>query len=413
MNKRSRKGARLIVTLEKLLIQLLDKLDISPTMYQRAIERYTSVASHLDEKGIDCTIYPQGSFALGTVVRPFRNDKDQAYDIDVVYLYNGNKSTLSPQGFFCSMSKTIEDYAIAHGVTFDEYDRCVTLTYADINEIGLEMDIVASVPEDADTINKIEQMGVASDKAKEAIAIAVKAVGTCQSRWCWSNPKGYKMWFDEINAPFANVTSLSERTRIFETNRTVYASIEQVPQQLERTSLQRVIQILKRHRDVFYNRCKCSDKKPTSAIITTLAARVAMKMPPYTPFIDLLNNVVSQLSSYENLTSDSYGYEYNNHKNDSLISKKEQKWELLNPVNPFDNYMDSWTNEHARLFFRWLKDLKGIFPTSQRLDTDTANEMLVRSSLGFSISNNSSVSNAASAYKVTTITPVKPWGRNV
>lgn len=98
------------MTLEKLLIQLLDKLDISPTMYQRAIERYTSVASHLDEKGIDCTIYPQGSFALGTVVRPFRNDKDQAYDIDVVYLYNGNKSTLSPQGFFCSMSKTIEDY---------------------------------------------------------------------------------------------------------------------------------------------------------------------------------------------------------------------------------------------------------------------------------------------------------------
>lgn len=42
-------------------------------MYQLAIERYTSVASHLDEKRIDYTIYPQGSFAFGTVVRPFRN----------------------------------------------------------------------------------------------------------------------------------------------------------------------------------------------------------------------------------------------------------------------------------------------------------------------------------------------------
>jgi TRAP-type uncharacterized transport system substrate-binding protein len=73
-------------TLDKrfFLESLSDVIDISPSNYDLAVKRYNSVASYLQTRNIDADFYVQGSFRLGTVIKPYKDDKDAAYDIDLV-----------------------------------------------------------------------------------------------------------------------------------------------------------------------------------------------------------------------------------------------------------------------------------------------------------------------------------------
>ena len=77
-------------TIEQMLSMLLggavETLDISPYLQQSATERYEEVGTWLAETGgVDWRIYPQGSFRLGTVVRPTTSTGE--YDIDLVCRY--------------------------------------------------------------------------------------------------------------------------------------------------------------------------------------------------------------------------------------------------------------------------------------------------------------------------------------
>ena len=60
-------------------------IDIPPTKYQDAVDRYQAVGRWLeagDYSGFSGqpSIYPQGSFRLGTVVRPIRHGIEASYD---------------------------------------------------------------------------------------------------------------------------------------------------------------------------------------------------------------------------------------------------------------------------------------------------------------------------------------------
>lgn len=50
----------------KNITKVVEQLDISPSLYKNAVEKYNNLAKFLNEKGIEADIYPQGSFALGT-----------------------------------------------------------------------------------------------------------------------------------------------------------------------------------------------------------------------------------------------------------------------------------------------------------------------------------------------------------
>jgi hypothetical protein len=63
---------------------LFEHIDITPTQYELAVQHYKAVASHLSEDSLCDDVYPQGSFALGTVIRPFRRGGDADYDLDIV-----------------------------------------------------------------------------------------------------------------------------------------------------------------------------------------------------------------------------------------------------------------------------------------------------------------------------------------
>ncbi|MDU0401573.1 hypothetical protein LMG8526HA_02472 [Lactococcus lactis] len=72
--------------LNKIYCELADSLNISDTMTQEIISSYKSVGSYLGnlEENLNIHIYPQGSMALGTLVRPIAEDKEGDYDVDLV-----------------------------------------------------------------------------------------------------------------------------------------------------------------------------------------------------------------------------------------------------------------------------------------------------------------------------------------
>ena len=72
--------------LEKYLLRIAENLDISQTMREKAERSYRAVGEWLGDCDVnsDVKIMPQGSFYLGTVIRPV-SDEDE-YDIDLVCL---------------------------------------------------------------------------------------------------------------------------------------------------------------------------------------------------------------------------------------------------------------------------------------------------------------------------------------
>lgn len=72
--------------LNRILNYLAEELDVPPSKYHEAKERYEAIGAWLDAADSELaryqpSIYPQGSFALGTVVKPFF---DEEYDVDAV-----------------------------------------------------------------------------------------------------------------------------------------------------------------------------------------------------------------------------------------------------------------------------------------------------------------------------------------
>ena len=53
--------------------ELASQLNISNTMEDKAVRAYTTIGEWLEgnAEGEDVVVYPQGSFGLGTVVRPY------------------------------------------------------------------------------------------------------------------------------------------------------------------------------------------------------------------------------------------------------------------------------------------------------------------------------------------------------
>jgi hypothetical protein len=123
--------------------------------------------------------------------------------------------------------------------------------------------------------------------------------------------------------------------------RAANASVEEIPEWRVRTPLQRAVQLLKRHRDLRF--APDADDRPTSIIITTLAAH-AYRQEPQT-YAALLR-IVTDMPRY--------------------IENRDGKWWVANPVHPGENFADKWNEkpQRADAFLRWLNaveaDLKAM-----------------------------------------------------
>ncbi|OPJ55706.1 nucleotidyltransferase domain-containing protein [Clostridium oryzae] len=344
------------------LVKLVKGLDITPTMFKNATEKYENLGHYLQEVGLEVDIFPQGSFSIGTIVRPYRNLQDGSYDLDFICRVNKQKENTNAKTIKYDVYKALcKNETYKKLLCKEEYDKCWTLEYAEIDGIDFNMDIVPAVREDNDTILYLQSKGINITMANKAVAITNRKKGVY--KWSTSNPKAYREWFEVINAPFIEYNRQTKLEKMISESRGFYNSIESIPIGMERSALQRVIQLLKRHRDVYFSKNKRERDKPLSAVITTISALIARNASPSLDVYDLLQFIVHEFEVYSNIQRMNES-EFNEvYKEKKVIERQNGKWIIMNPVNPKDNLADAWNEEpeKAVCFFQWVKQIKKDF----------------------------------------------------
>ncbi len=335
---------------ESVLNELAESLDIPPAKYRIAVERYEAVGRWLDSPDSPlCSyhphIYPQGSFRLGTVVRPVRSGQEADYDIDLVCELGAGASRIDPG----MLKNLIGDRLKAHGtyarLLEPEGRRCWTLQYAEADDIGFHLDSLPASRDAHSEIALLESRGVSREIAESAIRITEIDRRHSVYRWVpgGTNPRGYAAWFDRINQAAFLRESVSQKRALSERNPRVFPTIDDVPDGLVRTPLQRVVQLLKRHRDVRFVGHEWESQKPISMILTTVAAAA---YEGEGTVLDALGGIVARLEAYEA---------------SKVIARKDGEWRVPNPVNPAENFADRWNepgSHRADAFFEWLRWLR-------------------------------------------------------
>jgi len=323
-----------------LVEKTVDLLDIPRSYYDRAVQRYESIGAwlHRQESKVaasDPAVYSQGSFRLGTVIRPLLPSDE--YDLDIICEVQArSKADITQKELKDLLGEELRLYAEAHHIKapVKECPRCWRFNYAD--EVSFHIDTVPSVPEDEEVILNLIRVGVGTDLAQCAIAI------TCQSHeqytvicsdWPSGNPSGYAQWFERRFAERA----LSKRQLLLSEG--LYASVEAVPLYALKTPLQRAVQFLKRHRDVMFR--DAVDLKPVSIIITTLAA---LSYEGEGELYETLRGVLERIPEHVQQSSP----------------------RIANPVNPAEDFADRWKDnpELEKHFWLWyeaaIRDFEAI-----------------------------------------------------
>lgn len=366
---------------ERDIIKLIEGLDIPQSLYAKAIHHYKAIAAFLQRNGIESDIYPQGSYALGTVVRPYKGDS--AYDLDAICEIKFDKHETTAKNVKQMVGNTLKSDETYCDMLQQEWDKCWTLEYADVNGIGFSMDIVPAVPEkDTDLEVMLESIRTCKDVYKSQIAITNKKGS--EYEWKTSNPKAYQTWFKHVNEPFL----IHHRERIKKSNygrmyEMSSSSVEDIPESQEKSALQRVIQIIKYHADVYFTKGNIKEYKTASIVITTLVTLLAQEVDPSLEIFPLLRYIVNQLEIYgENLVLNESAFAQK-YPSKNIIKHIGEQWKLMNPLNPTENLVDSWEKEplKPKYFFQWVKILKDDYIISLD-DSDEKFVVLLENNFG-------------------------------
>ena len=319
--------------------QIIESLDVPPTYYEKAVERYKDISEWLTRTESTCRkfsphIFPQGSMRLGTSVKPIAKEDEFDLDLSNVFKSGLSKNTHSQGKVVEILRYELELYRQARGIDkkIEKKHRCLRLEYKD--GMSFHIDIVPGIPEETGGIEKLEKSMIthgelmvesAKSLAQSTIAITDDQdmhYNSISLDWNISNPEGFAKWVE------------SQYTQRIDESLRKSFQIDDIPFYKRKTILQQTIQLLKRHRDVMYiNRNK--DCKPISIIITTLAARA------YNGEATIENAVLNILD-----------------KMPSLIKSSTPK--ISNPVNPQEDFADKWDkqgNAHLQLernFRAWI-----------------------------------------------------------
>lgn len=319
---------------KRYIAALADELDISDTRYEQAEQSYMSLGRWLNRpestiRIYDPAVYVQGSFGLGTVIKPLTEAEE--YDVDsVCELKLLGKRQKTQEQLKVMVGVEIEAYRRSKGMQkqLHEGRRCWTLNYADGAQF--HMDVVPAVPNGAAVRVLLDAYRHDATWAGTAIAITDNERPDYRhvtDDWPRSNPKGYLEWFKS-----RMIVVLNERKRVLA--RSIDASVEKIPDYKVRTPLQSSIMILKRHRDIMFQKDEINCC-PISIIITTLAAHA------YRGQEDVGDALLAILSGMEAF----------------ILRDRSGRALIPNPTDPMENFADKWSEhpERETAFYKWLR----------------------------------------------------------
>lgn len=343
-------------TFEELLEDLADSLQISPSRYDQAEKSYHAVGQWLQREKSSLSdaspeIYIQGSFRLGTVIKPQSEAED--YDVDLVCEVDFSKLSMTQEELKALLGKELQLYAESRGMQKpEEGRRCWTLNYSESAQFHL--DTLPAVPDGKNRTVTLAREGLNTTWSDTSIAITDlkhRHYRQLSPNWPNSNPKGYANWFvSRMQSVF------DERRRALALNEAV--AVEKIPTYRVRTPLQSAIQILKHHRDQMFE--SDPDNKPISIILTTLAAHAYQQE---TQISAALQNILQRMPQF--------------------VEKRNGGVWIENPTNPTENFADKWQEhpERRRAFERWLKQATEDFLLASGKTRDQALDVL-KPSLG-------------------------------
>ncbi len=220
--------------LDYLLEQVIADLQLTPTQYKEAVQHYEAVGRYLEHPRSPLAhlrprIYPQGSMALQTTIRPIGR---QEHDLDLV-------SQSDPSGahplWLYEATYTWLAANPQYAPILERFKRCIRLNYAN----KFHLDVVPAEPD--------------PDRVVPCIVVPDRNI----KNWTPSNPLGYIAWFYS-----RSITRLREGIR----------AMAPVPAQQpaeDKAPLTIAVQVIKRRRDWAFR--DDTDNSPRSVLLTTLS----------------------------------------------------------------------------------------------------------------------------------------------
>lgn len=321
----------------KILNGLGRTLDISETEFKEAVRSYEFVGNWLAQEDsalfrYEPEVLPQGSFMLGTMIKPVVPEED--LDIDLVCRLKGKQEDWTQADLKRVIGERLKAHGALNKLLDQEGRRCWTLTYHE--DARFHLDILPAISRDYRVIR--ERKFSALNRLQEVDELSIHITDrkmpnykteTNAIRWLRSNSFGYGIWFKE--------QASLDRQKVF----SLLEAVQPVPAfEVDKLPLQVAVQILKRHRDMLFDG---DPEKPISIIITTLAARAYGKQ------VDVADALLHIVENMGQLIVEKV----------NPVTGSRVKW-VENPVNPLENFADKWVETPAKQekFLRWLQEVR-------------------------------------------------------
>ena len=279
-------------SIDDVLVAICEKLQLSPTEYDLAKQRYEGIGGYLDRhehlSRFLPTVYPQGSVRLGTTVKPKGR---QEYDIDLVCELGIDATSVRNPIVVLDLVQGVIEENLIYRPLVERKNRCVRLNYAG----KFHLDILPAIP----------------DPVSGGTCVLVP---DCEAgAWKASNPKGYARWFDD-RCSFRPGEVLAKAAQL--------PAAEAVA---AKAALKLAVQLAKRARDVQF--ASNPDLGPRSIILTTLfALHYAGETSTYEATGNILSRILRSLPSAGRLV-------------------------VLNPMNSQEDFSETWQESRRYLSF--------------------------------------------------------------
>jgi hypothetical protein len=297
-------------------LELTDKQRSSVETTYREVGEHLAKALKFELPSAD--IFPQGSYRLGTVIRPWR-DITEVFDLDVVFRLIHPSAGQSPRKYREAVG---EHLRTKYNGTVKPLAKGWRLDFS--KERDYYLDVIPAMD--------------------SAIAGVIDI--TSDASWQLTNPRGFAGWFETIAKvmPRIGVFLAANEARMNKRS----ASIEPLPEHTDfKLPLQRITQIAKRHRDYHFNKkLKSLKDAPASIVLTTLLAK------SYTSCVE----IQTFESGYDLLLTCVRGMP--NFIDQHVDAAKKVSFTLKNPSLVSENLVSRWNSEPglATAFFNWQRE---------------------------------------------------------
>jgi hypothetical protein len=278
-------------SLDELLLDICEDIQLSATRHDQAVQRYETLGDALESEGspfrsLGPKIYPQGSMALGTTVKPTEGPHDLDFVLELSLLHQ----QVDPMRLIQELYTFLRKHGV-YGPMTSLKNRCVRVEYA--NEFY--MDILPAC------------------RNGDAGGTCIKVPDRALNSWTDSDPLGYIRWFEER-------ASMRFVARIFDKAVPVPAQEPVV----QKKPLKLVVQLIKRWRDRYYTD---ADLAPISIVLTTLAGHAYTGERSVSESLNLaLNRIVGFIDS---------------------AHQTRRRLRVWHPTHPAEELSERWNNDPA------------------------------------------------------------------